>query len=67
MDIAGMRRYHKDTRVAGWVRITPLLLYGKGVEPLSGILQALSLAHGFLATNYYGVGIVDDPVTDSIS
>ena len=33
---------------------------------LSGILQSLPLAHGFLATNDHGVGVVDDAVTDGI-
>ena len=33
---------------------------------LSGILQTLPLAHGFLAANDHGVGIVDDPVADSV-
>ena len=33
---------------------------------LSGILQSLPLAHGFLATNDHGVGVVDDAVVDRI-
>ena len=37
---------------------------GRGRE--SGVLQALPLAHGFLAANHYGIGIVDDSVADGI-
>ena len=33
----------------------------------SDILQPLPLAHGFLAANDYGVGVVDDSVADGIS
>ena len=33
---------------------------------LSDILQTLLLAHGFLAANHYGVGVVDDAVEDGI-
>ena len=33
---------------------------------LSGVLQPLPLAHGFLAANDYGVGVVDDAVADGI-
>ena len=33
---------------------------------LSDIQQPLPLAHGFLAANHYGVGIVDDAVADGI-
>ena len=38
--------------------------YGRG--RLSGVLQTLSLAHGFLAANDYGVGVVDDSVADGV-
>ena len=37
---------------------------GRGRE--SGVLQALPLAHGFLAANDYGVGVVDDSVADGV-
>ena len=33
----------------------------------SDVLQPLLLAHGFLAANDHGVGIVDDSVADGIS
>ena len=33
----------------------------------SDVLQPLPLAHGFLAANDYGVGVVDDSVADGIS
>lgn len=33
---------------------------------LSAILQNLPLAYGFRASNHYGVGIVDNPVTDCV-
>ena len=32
----------------------------------SDILQPLPLTHGFLTTNDYGIGIVDDSVADCI-
>ena len=34
---------------------------------MSDVLQALSLAHGFLTANDHSIGIVDDPVADGIS
>ena len=33
---------------------------------LLGVLQALPLAHGFLAVNDYGVGVMNDPVADGV-
>lgn len=33
----------------------------------SDVLQTLPLAHGLLASNDYGVGIVDNTVADGIS
>ena len=39
---------------------------GSRIRPLSGILQPLPLAHGLLAVNDYGVGVMDDPVADGI-
>ena len=33
----------------------------------SDVLQTLPLAHGFLTANDYGVGVVNNSVTDSIS
>lgn len=37
---------------------------GRGRQ--SGVLQTLALAHGFLAANDHGVGIMDDAVTDGV-
>ena len=37
---------------------------GRGRQ--SGVLQTLALAHGFLAANDHGVGIMDDPVADGV-
>ena len=37
---------------------------GRGWQ--SGVLQTLALAHGFLAANDHGVGVMDDAVTDGV-
>ena len=46
--------------------LVPSGYHEDGQSWLSGILQVLPLAHGLLAANDYGVGVVDDAVADGI-
>ena len=46
--------------------VAPSRYHGCSRKPRSGVLQTLALAHGFLAANDHGVGIMDDAVTDGV-
>ena len=51
---------------SGSYKLCAAIAEGSQTRLLSGVLQPLPLAHGFLAANDHGVGIVDDAVADSI-
>ena len=50
----------------GSYKLCTAIAVGSRTRLLSGIQQTLPLAHGFLAANDYGVGVVDDAVADGI-
>ena len=58
--------YHEYAGAVVLYKLPTGIAVGSRTHCLSDILQPLSLAHGLLAANHYGVGIVNDPVTDGI-